>query len=355
MLRSTPQPPPAPDSPRDEQDASDALVAMLRACADPTRLAILRLLARDAFAVQELGTILGLGQATVSHHLKALVDASLVVARRDGTQTFHRRALPADGDASALRSALLAELDAQPLTAPLEQGRDAVFEARAERSRRFFARNADHFDASRDLIAAPEAYLPELAQMLPPAGGAALELGPGPGEFLAELAGRFETVLALDASPEMVERARRRCAEADLGSVQVLHGELPDPSVPLADAALAAALAAPIDVLVAAMVLHHAPRPAALLARCAARLAPGGRLLIAELCPHGQDWVFDACGDVWPGIDPDALTDWARAAGLEPGPSQFLAQRNGFRIQLRRFDAPADEPVSPNPSTGRPR
>ncbi|HSG90122.1 MAG TPA: metalloregulator ArsR/SmtB family transcription factor [Pseudomonadales bacterium] len=350
MTRTARQDPPG-DSPAGEDDA---LVTTLRACADPTRLWILRLLARDAFAVQELGTMLGLGQATVSHHLKSLMDAQMVAARRDGTHTFYRRALPA-ADSAGLRSALLAELDGRTLPAALQQGRDAVFEARGERSRRFFDRNAERFDASRDLIAAPEAYLPELAELLPDRGESVLELGPGPGEFLPELAARYDRVTALDVSPEMIERARRRCADAGLARIELHVGELPEATAPLADAALARALQAPFTTIVCAMVLHHAPRPDALIRRCAARLAPGGQLVLADLCPHGQDWVFDACGDVWPGIDPEAITAWARAAGLEPGPSQFLAQRNGFRIQLRRFEASSDPSTPPNPSTGRPR
>jgi ArsR family transcriptional regulator len=334
MTRSAPRPPAS-------APAHDGLATVLRACADPGRLTILRLLARDAFAVAELGTILGLGQATVSHHLKSLADAGLVSARRDGTHSFHRRTLPGEGPGSRLHAALLEEIDARPLDPQLLAGREQVFRARAQRSRAFFDRNADHFDASRDLIARPEAYLPELAELLPATGRRALEIGPGPGEFLPELARRFATVIALDASDEMVERARGHCSAAGLDHVRIHRGELPAARGPLADAGLAALLEAPLDVIVCAMVLHHTPGPDALIARCAERLAPGGQLLIAELCPHGQDWTLDACGDVWSGIDPDELTAWATAAGLDAGPSQFLAQRNGFRIQLRRFERPA--------------
>lgn len=344
MTRSAPRQPAS-------AHADDGLAAILRACADPGRLTILRLLARDAFAVAELGTILGLGQATVSHHLKALAEAGLVSARRDGTHSFHRRTLPGGGPGGRVHAALLEEIDARPLDPQLVAGREQVFRARAQRSRAFFDRNADHFDASRDLIARPEAYLPELAELLPVAGERALEIGPGPGEFLPELARRFTTVIALDASDEMVERARAHCTAAGLDRVRVQRGELPSARGPLADAGLATLLDVPLDVIVCAMVLHHTPAPDALVARCAERLAPGGQLLIAELCPHGQDWTLDACGDVWSGIDPDELTRWATAAGLETGPSQFLAQRNGFRIQLRRFQRPdAAEASTPETS-----
>ena len=320
--------------PHPELSADPELLQILRACADPVRLAILRLLAEDAFAVQELCRILDLGQPNLSHHLKLLSEAGLLQAHRDGTHIFYRRALPASGRPEAsLQIELLNALDADPLTPALAERRSEVFEARAERSRAFFARHAVAFDRQRDLIAAPDHYLPVLATMLPERGQRALEVGPGPGEFIPVLAARFTAVVALDSSSSMLERARATCDAAGLTGVTLLGGELPAPGSAIREASLAQ----PFDAIVCAMVLHHAPDPAALMARCAGLLADEGVLLIAELCPHTQDWVADACGDVWRGFDPEQLGTWAEACGLADDGRQFLAQRNGFRVQLRRF------------------
>jgi ArsR family transcriptional regulator len=320
---------PAPEEP---------LLPVLRACADPVRLTILRLLARDAFAVAELATVLGLGQATVSHHLKQLVEAELVTARRDGTHSYYRRApTPAAGAGAPVAATILQALDARPLPDDAATAVEHVFETRAERSRVFFERHAEDFDAARELIATPDRYLTELADLLPERGARALEVGPGLGEFLPTLAERFGTVVALDVSPLMLERARARCERAGLTHVHFEAGEPPAPD----GRPRPAALAEPFDAVVIAMVLHHVPRPETLLTRSAALLAPGGVLLVAELCPHTQDWVGEACGDVWRGIDPDRLDGWAREAGLEPGPGQFLALRNGFRVQTRRYRRPS--------------
>ncbi len=318
--------------------ADPELLAVLRACADPVRLSILRLLAEDAFGVQELCRMLELGQPNLSHHLKLLSEAGLVQAHRDGTQTFYRRTLvAADKPEAVVQHCLLAVLDADALPAALEGRRSDVFEARAERSRAFFARHADAFDRNRDLIASPGHYLPVLANLLPKHAERALEIGPGPGEFLPELAQRCSEVVALDSSPGMLERARKRCQDAGLTRVTLISGELPDS--PSRDGLADAHLTPGFDAVICAMVLHHAPDPAAMLARCSHWLRPGGALLIAELCPHTQDWVADACGDVWRGFDPDQLSRWAADAGLTDDARQFLAQRNGFRIQLRRFIA----------------
>ncbi|NCZ62302.1 MAG: ArsR family transcriptional regulator, partial [Cellvibrionales bacterium] len=43
------------------------------------------------------------------------------------------------------------------------------------------------------------------------------------------------------------------------------------------------------------------------------------------------------CGDLWLGFEAGQLSDWAQAAGLENRAELFLAQRNGFQIQVRLF------------------
>lgn len=74
-------------------DAEEAgrLAARLKALADPNRLRLLSLLAADPrgeACVCDLTEPLGLGQPTVSHHVKVLVDAGLVTRRRRGSWTW---------------------------------------------------------------------------------------------------------------------------------------------------------------------------------------------------------------------------------------------------------------------------
>ena len=66
-------------------------------------------------------------------------------------------------------------------------------------------------------------------------------------------------------------------------------------------------------------------------------LAPGGVALVTDLCRHDQGWARENCGDLWLGFDPQELGGWARAAGLEDIASVYLAQRNGFKVQVRLF------------------
>ena len=93
------------------------------------------------------------------------------------------------------------------------------------------------------------------------------------------------------------------------------------------------------DAVVAAMVIHHQASPAAFFKQAARLLQKGGTLVVAELCQHDQEWAQSACGDLWLGFDPDELISWAELAGLTTAQSQYLAQKNGFQIQVHRFQA----------------
>jgi ArsR family transcriptional regulator len=65
--------------------ASDRLVKVAKALGDPTRLELLRRIASaEEICCKDLVTLFPVSQATVSHHLKILVDAGLVAVRREG-------------------------------------------------------------------------------------------------------------------------------------------------------------------------------------------------------------------------------------------------------------------------------
>ena len=89
-----------------DEAAATRLAALLRVLADPARLRILSLLqaqpSREA-CVCHVTDVLGLGQPTVSHHLRVLFDACLVQRERRGNWVYYR-AVP--GALEGLRAAL---------------------------------------------------------------------------------------------------------------------------------------------------------------------------------------------------------------------------------------------------------
>jgi len=103
------------------------------------------------------------------------------------------------------------------------------------------------------------------------------------------------------------------------------------------------------ELIVLNMVLHHMASPAALFASARKLLAPGGCLLIVDLCPHDQDWARDTCGDLWLGFEPSDLDAWAQDVNLTRGQGIYLGLKNGFQIQARLFHQPTT-PVTLNNS-----
>ena len=69
----------------------DPDVRLLAALADPTRLAIVRQLASESETCAcDFTTCCDVGQPTVSHHLRVLREAGVVVSERRGQQIFYR-------------------------------------------------------------------------------------------------------------------------------------------------------------------------------------------------------------------------------------------------------------------------
>ena len=89
-----------------DEAAATRLAALLRVLADSARLRILSLLqaqpAHEA-CVCHITPVLGLGQPTVSHHLRVLFEAGLVERERRGNWVYYR-AMP--GALDGLRAAL---------------------------------------------------------------------------------------------------------------------------------------------------------------------------------------------------------------------------------------------------------
>ncbi|OCX15884.1 ArsR/SmtB family transcription factor [Pseudomonas graminis] len=315
-------------------DECDELAALCKAGGDPLRLNVLRALSNDSFGVLELAQIFAIGQSGMSHHLKVLAQADLVATRREGNAIFYRRALPhTEHTGGKLHAAMLEEADNLRLPDDVQTRIGLVHRQRANASQDFFARTAEKFRAQQDLIAGLPQYRDSLLSLLDklsfPADATAIEVGPGDGGFLPDLARRFRHVTGLDNSPEMLDLARKICTQKALVNVELK----------LADALTNANISG--NCVVLNMVLHHFAAPAEALKHLANLLQPGGSLLVTELCSHDQSWAKEACGDLWLGFEQEDLARWAIAAGLVPGESLYIGLRNGFQIQVRHFQRPA--------------
>jgi ubiquinone/menaquinone biosynthesis C-methylase UbiE len=311
------------------------LANFCKASADQLRLQVLRVLRNESFGVSELCSIFDIRQPAMSHHLKVLSSADLVATRREGNSIFYRRTAPGtDSELKSLQRQLLATVDQITLPPATESRVASLYQLRAENSRNFFQSNAHKFREQQDLIASYDQYAETVSSVLHDALSQtrplALEVGPGDGAFLAQLSPRFDKVIALDNAAEMLERARALAGKNRLANIEFIHGDTTSPSLRGLEA----------DCVVINMVLHHTPSPAEIFQDVAKVLAPGGVVLVTDLCSHNQTWARENCGDLWLGFEPEDLSGWALEAGLTDISSVYLAQRNGFQIQVRLFGHP---------------
>jgi ArsR family transcriptional regulator len=286
------------------------LLSIFRALGDETRLRLLRILQHGSFHVNELVAILGSGQSRVSRHLKALLDSGLVVTRRQGSWVWYDLSAQwreAKGGTNRILEAVSSAMGAESSLGDLDrEGIEACLTRRRERAEGFFRSAAADWDQRRDRLQGPQSHLETVASVLGRAR-TVVDLGTGTGILLTRLSTVAERVIGVDASAEMLDVARRTLQERRIANVELRLGRLEH--LPLLDGEA--------DAMVANMVLHHVPRPPEALREMRRGLAPGGRLVLADLQQHGEESYRSELGDLWLGFERAELESWLEAAEFD--------------------------------------
>lgn len=71
------------------QEEFDAASQLLSQLGDPTRLRIFWILAHSEQCVSDVGVMVGMSSAAVSHHLRSLRQTGLLVSHRDGKEIHY--------------------------------------------------------------------------------------------------------------------------------------------------------------------------------------------------------------------------------------------------------------------------
>lgn len=159
-------------------------------------------------------------------------------------------------------------------------------------------------------------------------GERVLDIGSGGGidtVIAARRTGPAGEVVALDFLPEMLDRTRRAAAEAGLGNVTPVEGEME--AIPLPDHS--------IDVVISNGVVNLSARKDRVMAECARVLRPGGRFCVSDLTVE-QDQ-----------LPPEILTQPAAWAGCVAGAleeADFVGKLE--RVGLREARVLSREPLS---------
>jgi ubiquinone/menaquinone biosynthesis C-methylase UbiE len=296
----------------------EALSQAYRALGDATRLRILRLIAQTPLNVSEIISLVGIAQPTVSHHLGKLKAMKLLVEERQGGFTYYSLDLhpddprwplirvaiddrsDSDGDLARLRDLLRLREDRQALNERLlEPGQSFQLWSRA------------------------------LGRLLPRWDVA--DLGCGTGSLSVEIARWARSVLAIDRNPEALTAARERAEREEARNVEFVVADLHDFSTRRR-----------FDLVVASQSLHFLDDPRRILANARRLLKKGGRLLVLELLPHGEEWVRERLGHRWLGFEPSDLAAMLEPEGFGSISTEILpSQSSPFRPFLLCAEVPA--------------
>jgi len=176
-----------------------------------------------------------------------------------------------------------------------------------------FARRQGHDWAHEDI------NLPALLALLPPPGGAALDLGCGEGRLSRDLHARGYTVTGVDAAPTMVRLA-------------ATHQD--HQPVAVADAAALPFRSASFDLVVAYMSLHDIDAMPETVGEVARVLRPRGHLCAA--IPH----PVNSAGEF---TSRDAGAPFVIAGSyLASGPADWSTDRDGVRLTFHSEHRPIE-------------
>jgi SAM-dependent methyltransferase len=146
-----------------------------------------------------------------------------------------------------------------------------------EASSRYFRQVAGQWDQIRAGYFGPEVRQAAIAKAYLRPEMAVADVGGGTGFLTEALAGLVRRVYLVDASPEMLEAARRNLSHRNNVEFHLSDGL----SLPFPDESL--------DAVFANMYLHHTPDPQAAIAEMVRVLRPGGRLVITDrVCDAGS-------------------------------------------------------------------
>ena len=276
--------------------------SLFRLLSDSTRLRLLRILATDRFNVTELTGILGVAQSNVSRHLGLLKDAGLVAEEREAGFVYYRVAEDARANG---QGTLWALLDTHFESAATDRAVRAD-QARMQEVLRLRKENFDTHGDARQLVPGRSwaAWARALGHLIPPLDVA--DIGCGEGYLTLEAARWARSVVGIDRSADVLERAKALAARRHVRNVEWKKGELA--KLPLKDQS--------VDVALLSQSLHHAIDPGRAIAETVRVLRPGGRVVILDLREHDETWVRSRLGDRHLGFSAAGLDTLLRRGGL---------------------------------------
>ncbi len=277
---------------------------LLKLLADPTRVRILSLLAKEELSVAELQEILGMGQSRISSHLGLLRQGELVQDRREGKKTFYMVNRDFEKESLTLIRATYSAVENTSEVREDNTNLKRILEKRKQKAEEYFNSVAGRLGKNYCPGRSWEAIGHFLLYLTPKIK--IVDLGAGEGLISQLLARRAEEVVCIDNSPKMVEFGSELAKKNGFTNLSYKLGDIE--SVPLNDNAF--------DCALLSQALHHAQHPQTAVEEAFRILKPGGQLIIIDLLEHQFEKARDLYADVWLGFSENKLYQILKTAGF---------------------------------------
>ncbi len=273
-----------------------------KAMADSTRIRLYHILLHHEMSVNEIVTLMDMGQSRISRHLKILTDCGLLTCRRDGVWAFY--AAERDGDGAQMATLVESLVVGESQVRDDNLRADAVIRDRRLKRLQFFDDIAPRWEHLKADIIGDFDLNEALMREIQPCRKA-VDLGCGSGTLMTRIAQRVAMVVGVDSSPNMLKEAEKSLQGVTQG-FDLRLGELEH--LPMGDGE--------VDLAVISLALHHLDDPRLALTESSRVVADGGRLLIAEFEQHADESLRDRFGDRWLGFSEGELLGWIGDAGF---------------------------------------
>ncbi len=287
---------------------------LLKLVADPTRLRLACLLAREELSVAELQEILGMGQSRISSHLALLRQGGLVTDRKEGKKTFYicNPELP-EAQRHLVEAAAHSVAD-RPAVKDDRANLQRILDKRRRRAEEYFNTVAGRLGKNYCPGRSWEALGHLLLRLTPTIRIA--DLGAGEGVLSQLLARQAEFVHCIDNSEKMVEFGSELARRHGIANLEYKLGDIENVPLP----------AASVHLALLSQALHHAEHPPQALAEAYRILKPGGKVLVLDLKEHTFEKARELYADRWLGFTENTLYQWLRKAGFAQVEVEIVAR-----------------------------
>ncbi len=296
------------------------IIKQFKALSDPTRLRLLNILNQYELNVNEIVSIVDMIQSGVSRHLKILLEAGLLLLRKDGSFIYY--AADKTRDALPLINLACARLEQETVCAQDLQRAKQSITLRKNRTKRFFRTVAPQWDRlKKEVLGAFD--LNGVLKQMALAGDRVADLGCGTGEMLGSLfLENKKNLIGVDSSPEMLEQARIKLP--GLNAIDLRLGELEN--LPMKNQE--------VNIVIMSMVLYHIFEPEKSLHEVFRVLKPGGLFLLADFEKHDQENIKEIIGGSWLGFEKQQINSWLSTCGFTLNSFNRYEVEKGLCINL---------------------